>query len=65
MIFRVLALSIFIILCSWFFFWPVYEWMVGIRPFLSFMNQNQMMLFVLGLIGFFSGLFFGKKVTVG
>lgn len=46
-------------------FWPMYEWIVGIRPWFTFLNQNQMLLFGLGLIGFVASVAGSKKVMVG
>ena len=53
------------VFASWGFFWPQYEWVVGIRPLWSFMNQNQMMFFGLGAIGFFGSIYMGKKIMLG
>jgi len=47
------------------FFWPVYEWAVDIRPLFTFLNQNQMVLFWLGAIGFFGSIIAGVKVMLG
>jgi len=64
MILKIL-LVVVLVFCSWLFFWPVYEWTVGIRPLFEFMNQNQMILFGLGAIGFFGSIITGVKVMLG
>jgi hypothetical protein len=57
------AFAFLIILCSWFAIWPIYEWIVGIRPWFEFLNQNQMMLFGFGVILFIPLGLMGKKVV--
>jgi hypothetical protein len=65
LIFRIIFFTVLIVLCSWFAFWPTYEWIVGIRPWFTFLNQNQMILFGLGLIGFIASVVSSKKVMLG
>lgn len=43
----------------------MYEWAVGIRPLFEFLNQNQMLLFGFGAIGFFGSILAGFKVMLG
>lgn len=62
-IFNVL-ISFFIILCGWFAVWPLYEWIVGIRPWFTFLSQNQMILFGIGILFFIPTVLMGKKMII-
>lgn len=57
---------IFVILCYWWFFWPVYEWSVGFRTFESiFTAGQQTYLFVLGAIVTVPSIFIWKRIILG
>lgn len=58
------AVTFLLILCGWFAVWPLYEWMVGIRPWFTFVSQNQMLLFGFGVLLFVPVSLMGRKIMI-
>ncbi len=56
----------FVIMCYWWFFWPIYELSIGTYAFMDLVDSGrQFYLFLLGAIITIPSIFIWRKIILG